>query len=319
MAGLNDLVTRVATRLQTAPLVAVGVAGVIVGSATMVIAGPRGGSSAVPSSPLPLFACPDGKTQVGDVQPGEQVLLTARTEDATWLQVHFPAGGGLDRAWAQAAAFSIEGTFTALPVAACEQLAERVQGPAASLTTAVRNSPSPAPTRRPTAQPSAVASEAPSPTPSPTPTPGPTPKPGVTPPPAPTPTPTPSPTPDTVGPVMSAIGANPTTIYDYTSGPCYAKSTTIKVTAADVSGVQSVTLWYDPPGAAGWSAKSMSLSLGTSVNGTWQTTLTAVSGWTAGPIYYYTVGVDTRQNATQYPPAGPTGYPAVTILLGGPC
>ena len=65
-ALLGTWVSRIGSALQTAPLVAIGVIGVIVGTVGSLTLGGRatGGST---SSPLPLFVCPDGATQIGEV------------------------------------------------------------------------------------------------------------------------------------------------------------------------------------------------------------------------------------------------------------
>jgi hypothetical protein len=99
----------------------------------------------------------------------------------------------------------------------------------------------------------------------------------------------------------------------YNSDPFTPRSVTISVTAADPAGVSTVTLWYDPPGAVGWQTKAMTRISGTSLSGTWRTSVTAECNWPTGSLSYYTVGVDTFQNSRQYPLPGIIGYPALQV------
>lgn len=304
------------------PLVTIGIAGVVVGSGASLVLGSRGGAAAngQPTAILPLFACPDGKTQVGDVQPGEQVLVTGRTDDGAWLQLHFPSGGALDRAWAQTAAFQLDGAFTSLPTASCSPAQNNVFGPAASLTLTAKNSPSPAPTRRPTPAPLPTAQPTPEPTPEPTPRPNATPTPRPTPKPTPTPTPAPTPTPgDTTPPVVLQLLADPTTIGDGGAPvACNTKEATISALVTDAVGVFSVTVWYDPPGTQGSTALPMTRVSGTTTNGTWTAKLSTIgTSWPTGTLTYFVRAFDAAGNTTRYP-AG-TGTSSITLVVGNPC
>jgi hypothetical protein len=158
-----------------------------------------------------------------------------------------------------------------------------------------------APTPTATPRPTATAKGPPKGTPTAGPTKGATPNP--------TATPGPTPTPDFTAPTLSSLGANPTAIF-YSSS-CLPKTTTISVTASDVSGVNPPTLWYDPPGATySWLSKQMTLFSGTIFNGVWRTTVTGGTGWTSGNMPFYATDYDTNGNLRIYPT---TNYPSVTV------
>jgi hypothetical protein len=297
-------------------LIGIAVGGVVVGTVGSLTLGGRAAALQDQGDPLPLFACPDAATVIGQIQPGEQVLVTGRSDDGTWLEVHFP-DGKQGRAWGEWAAFTLDADPGALPVSGCGPAHSAPSAPAASLTVTANYSPSPGPTRgQPSPGPSLAASPEPSLTPTPSPTPSPTPHPTATakgsptkgPSPAPTPTPTPTltptptptpaptPTNDTTPPSLSNLTANPSTI---SYAPDCPDTTTITV-STDPSGVQSITLWYDPPGGTlGWTSKAMTFWIGNASSATWRTTLSTVwPGWDQGQTPFYVVasdGVNTSQ------------------------
>jgi len=130
--------------------------------------------------------------------------------------------------------------------------------------------------------------------------------PGATPGPTPTPTPLPTlpppptPLPDITGPTLSGLSRSQDIIHN--EGPCLPTSVVISVTAADVSGVQSVNLRYRPPGEEGpYSSIPMTRTSGTSANGVWEATIQANYTWVAGELYYYVQGTDSMGNFRQYP------------------
>lgn len=168
---MSGALTRAGTLLQGVSLVPIAIAGVIAGSVGSLLIGTGGRAAQPPAGPLPLFACADGQTKVGEVQPGQAVLVTGRTADGTWVEVHFPVPGQ-DRAWAQRGALVLDGEPASLPAASCETSPDLPAGPIASLSIARLYSPSPAPSRRPTPSPSPtpVPTVAPAPTPTPRPT-----------------------------------------------------------------------------------------------------------------------------------------------------
>jgi hypothetical protein len=320
-------------------VVGLAVGGLVIGTIGSLTLGGRADPGAVVSDPLPLFACPDGQTVIGQVQPGEQVLVTARSADGSWLQVHFPDGLQA-RAWGERAAFTLDTDPGSLPVADCTPASAAPGGPGASLTITANYSPSPPPTRvpipptvapteaplitaPPTATPRPTPTQRPTATPRGTPKGTPVPTKGATPPPtaAPSPTPTPTQAPDTTPPSLSGLDWGPNTITSSPATGCAVPddTTTIYVTAADPSGVQSVTLWYDPPGATlGWTAKNMPLLSGNSTNGVYRTTVTTNNNWAFGQfanperMYFYVVAVDTKANSRQLPTSN---YPYVNVVV----
>ena len=152
--------------------------------------------------------------------------------------------------------------------------------------------PTPAPTATPTATLRPTAK----------PTPKPTPKPSPTPTPSPTPSPTPTPTPDSTAPMLSNLTTTgfPFNGQYFIYGPsatCMPHSATISVTATDAGGVESVTLFYWPGGAA-----VSSTPMAPAGSNVWQATITAQDSWTAGPnglINYWVRAVDPSGNEAQ--------------------
>ena len=343
-AGTSLWLGKLSSMLGSGPtIVGLAVGGLVIGTIGSLTLGGRANQPAIASDPLPLFACPNGETMIGEVQPGEQVLVTARNVDGSWLQVHFPDGLQA-RAWGERAAFTLDADPASLPVADCTSASGEPGGPGASLTITANYSPSPPPTRLPI-PPTIAPTEAPLITAAPTPTPAtpaptrtlrptatpkgtpkgtPVPTKGSTPPPTagptPTPTPTPTPVPDTTPPSMSGLDWGPNTITSSPATGCAVPddTVTIYVSAADPSGVQSVTLWYDPPGPIGWTAKNMPLLSGSSTNGTYRTTVTSNNNWAFGQfanperMYFYTVAVDTKANSGQLPTSN---YPFINVVV----
>jgi len=320
---------RLGGSLSSTPAVAgIVVVGLVAGWLGAMSAGALDGGADGPSEVLPLFACPDGQSQVGEVQPGEQVLVTARSQDGAWLAVHFP-DGALGRAWAERAAFTLESDAGSLPVAGCDAATAPSFPVAGSTFTITANfSPSPPPTHRPTATPEPTASPtaaptatprtspAPAPTSGPMPTVSPGPSPSPTPPPTPTPTapptPTAAPTPDTTGPVLTNLVQSVDLIYVF-GGSCVPEWVTISVDAADPGTVFSATVWYSPPNGS-WFSKPMGLVAGSSLDGTWAATIYTDMGWLAGDMQYYVVARDYPRNSSKLPGSG---YPHVSVTYCG--
>jgi hypothetical protein len=133
-------------------LVGIVAGGLVVGSIGGLTLGGRAAVLEAPPEPLPLFACPDGQRGIGSVEPGEEVLVTARSGDGNWLEIHYP-DGAQDRAWGERAAFTLDADPGSLPIAGCAAQSEPPLRPGSSLTIAAAFSPSPAPTHRPTPTP----------------------------------------------------------------------------------------------------------------------------------------------------------------------
>ena len=73
-SALATVLGKVGTTLTTSPaLVGVTVGGLVVGTVGSLTLGGRAALLDAPQ-PLPLFACPDGQTLIGSIQPGEEVL-----------------------------------------------------------------------------------------------------------------------------------------------------------------------------------------------------------------------------------------------------
>ena len=287
-----------------------------------VLSGALGGAALIATGVIPippetvtlptiqLLACPGDGPVLAEVSDGERLLVTGRSADGQWLEVYI-GQPGIDRAWTEAPALSLESSGNDLPVADC---AAPTPGPL----------PSPAPsTEAPTAAPTLGPSTTAVPTASPTPTPAvtvaataaptqkPTPKPTKTPKPAPTKTPTPPPTPtptpfvDNAPPQLSNLtttgfnGGNGQYYIYYQNATCTPHSATITVTATDNVGVETVDLYYWP-GGENVQSKPMTHQSGSS----WTATIVTQDSWdlSSGPgddtglINYWVVAYDASNN-----------------------
>ncbi len=223
--------------------------GALVATGTVEFGGTPAGGAAA-GAVLELIPCPDQGPVIGTIPKGQEVLVTGRSADGGWLQLYWPAPG-IERAWTQAGPLQLQGDPASLPIEECEA--------------------PPTPTPRPTVEP----------TPSPTPTPTP----------SPTPSPTPTAPPKPTKPKLSGLEASRTTI-SYDTGdycPTAPTSVAISVRATDPEGIDRVTLYYKPPGAARYLTKPMTAS-----GGRYVATLDtgADSLRTAGTLTYYVVARD---------------------------
>lgn len=262
---------------------AVLVAGLVVGGlggAVVAGAGRQGGATAASGS-VSVYPCPDQGPAVATVAGGQQLLVTGRLADDTWLRIHLPVPGRTE-GWVEAGLVTVDGSLDSLPVSGCGPVvavAPPAVAPVESMT-AVLNLP---PSQPPTA--------------------------------APTPAPTPTPTPNS-GPTLASLTASPGTIsYDQGSYcPTAARTTTISVSASDSSGVATVTLFWRAPGAGAFARLAMAQAGGSSTAGTWSASLDTVTNsiTLAGTLQYYVVSADTG-GATSRLPASGAGSIAVAV------
>lgn len=239
-----------------------------------------------------LLACPGGGPELARVPAGQQLLITARSEDGAWLEVYI-GEPGVEFAWAPAPAFRAASALDALPVSACDtsQTFLPTLGPPEPTVTPTGVPATVLPTLAPTLGPGATASPTPRPTPTPkvtqTPNPTPTKKPPTAPPTLPPTAPPITAPPDTTDPVLSGLTANPTCV-----GPDIAASR-ISVQATDNVAVLSVSLGISPPGA---SAFVVSMTHGS--GNTWFYDVFNNGAWGEGHINYTVTAQDFGGNTS---------------------
>jgi len=269
------------TLLQPQVLVAGLLTGVI-GGTVGVATGAIEVADPVPHNQV-LYACPDGGRVVTSVQPDAKVLVVARSADGAWLELYVGTPG-VEFAWAPVSALQLTSAPDSLPIDACAP--EASAGP--------RPTGLQPPTEFPSSeQPTASAAPSIAPTTSPTPTST------ATPAPSPTSTLAPTPTPLT-GPVLSNLnvtygedaGGGLWRIYYGCSSGEYYDSFGFTVEAADEDGVASVTVHWDPVGAAE-SSSPMEEDFDTLV---WVGFISPEPGWSPGPIHVWFTATDTSDN-----------------------
>jgi hypothetical protein len=257
------------------------------------IAGALGGgfiaASGAPSQPatatgqLAVYPCPDSGAPLVMVQAGQKLLATGRTEDATWLRIHFPEPGRTE-AWVQASPLQVKGAIADLPVAEC---APELEVPSPALAAA----------------PSLTATQDNPPTP------------------APTPPPTPSPTAN-ARPTLTGLTASTGKISYDTGNYCPNATTrvTFRVKASDDDGLVSVTLYWRKPGASGFSQLAMRRVAGSADKGTWEASLdTKANAITAaGNLSYYAIGTDTSGASRRIPNRGSDAITVAVCRNTGP-
>ena len=264
-----------------------------------------------------LLACPGGGPELARVPAGQQLLITARSEDGTWLEV-FIGEPGVAFAWAPAPALRAASALDALPVSECDTsmtFLPTLGPPEPTLPTDIPVTAVPATVAPSTFEPTLEPGATPTPTPRPTPTPKVTPKPSKTPtpstlPPPPTaevtPEPTPEPTPDNNPPTVSNItttgyfdaGNNWYSIFRPSTnfavcGPLPISATiTATITTSDVGdSVTEAVLYYQPLGGAIYSFGMTNVS-----GNTWQRDIATQDAWNEGQIVYWIRALDARGN-----------------------
>lgn len=296
MTGVVSVVSRALAALG-GPLTAglVVVVGIVVGTAGVVVTRPQTPVGASAGS-VAVYPCPRQGPPIAMLQAGQQLLVTGRLADGGWLRIHLPEPGRTE-GWVEAAPLTVDGSVDALPVVACSPEAGAPSpaiAPAESFTAIVNATPSPG-------------------IPQPTPTPTPLPTASLA--------PTPSPTAN-VGPTLTGLAASARTIsYDQGSYcPTAVKSATISVTAADPTGVASVTLYWRKPGSSAYAQTAMALASGSATNGVWRVTLSTASAGitTAGSLAYYVVAADAAGAKTRAPSSGSKTLSVAVCANTGP-
>ncbi len=263
--------------------------GLVVGGlgGAVIASGGSSGQPATTSGELAVYPCPDQGPALLTITGGQKLLATGRTEDGTWLRIHYPLPGRTE-AWVQASPLSVKGEVVSLPIATCAAVVAAGPPdvpPAVPLTAILNLSPSPAPT------------------------------------PEPTPTPTPSPTPN-AKPSLSALTVSTKKISYDTDAYCpnAVKKVTFKVKATDASGLETVTLLWREPGAAKFVQAAMSLAAGTATSGTWQVTLDTKADeiTKAGKLAFYAVATDTAGATKRIPTSGSNSITVAVCANTGP-
>jgi hypothetical protein len=248
-----------------------GLAGVVATSA-LIAAGlvPLGDVPAPSDGALALVRCPGNGPVVAVAQPGERMLVTARSADGAWFRIFVPgpvAGDG----WVRAGSIELLADGSGLPVGNCGDVAAA---------TAIPETPAPSPTPAPTPTTTPQSRIA---TPSPT-TVAPTPSAAATP---------------NAGPVFSAQPAASRATIAFRplgTGDC-ATAASITAAASDSDGVAQVQLWVKKPGAASFARLSHDF---VRAGARWSNTIDATKdGLTvAGTLLFYAVAIDANGAST---------------------
>ena len=287
--GLSGLVTTHAVQVVAGALS--GVLAMSAAIATGVV--PTGPSTDGPQT-LALVACPGSGSIVAVARPGDEMLVTGRSADGSWWRVYVPGPAAKKDGWVPASSLELLADGSALPIAACIQVAGAtgVPGPSptgvlatVSPTGVATPSAAPSPTTKATAKP--IAAPTPTTEGAPSPTTGPTAKPPPTLPPTPTPN---------VGPVFASgpTSSVPTMFADASGeGDCWGlpRRTTIKVEVADPNGVSAVQLWVKKPGATAFAQLTHNFFDHTSY---WSTYIDAYYDhiYAGGTMSFYAVAID---------------------------
>lgn len=274
------------------PLAAGGLSGVLAMSALIA-------SSVVAVHPSPppvptnlvVSSCLGDGPAIGVAKPGDQLWVTGKSADGTYLRVHVP--GPIGEGWVLAENVTLLAT-DAIPVAACVQVAQATGTPGPTAVPA---------TATPTAGPAATAKPTATPTPKPTARPtvaAPTQPPRPTARPTATPTASPSPTPN-LGPVftinpprksLTTVGSNP-----LGTGTCiYPQIVQITTAAEDPDGVASIQLWVQRPGSRTYARLSHDFTK----KDIWYNTISTANDKvvTVGTLFYRAVAIDTKGVST---------------------
>ena len=245
-----------------------------------------GGGSSQPASAtgsLAVYPCPGTGAPLTMIQAGQKLLATGRTEDASWLRIHFPEPGRTE-AWVEAGPLEVQGSIAGLPVAECAPEAAAAPpslGPAPTLTAVGDNPPSAPPTTEPT----------------------------------------PTDAPDKA-PSLTALTVSTGKI-SYDTGdycPNAVKQAVFTVKATDDVGIEKVTLYWREPGAGSFAQSAMTRTAGNATKGTWSVTLgTAADGITkAGKLSFYAVGMDSSGATKRIPVKGSDSITVAVCVNEGP-
>ena len=286
MSAVGGAIARAVSALGGPQVAAVVVvAGLVVGGVggSLVALGGSSNAPASSSGQLPVYPCPNQGPALVSVAGGQQLLVTGRLADGSWLRVHLPTPGR-DEGWIQASPVTVKGSIDSLPVATCAPVvavAAPAVEPFPSLTAIVNATPSPGPT--PTSGPTAAPNARPS---------------------------------------LAALTASTSRI-SYDTGsycPTAVKKVTFTVRASDASGLAGVTLYWREPGASTYTQSPMTRASGTATSGTWQVTLdTTANGITrAGTLAFYAVGTDTTGATGKTPASGASSLAVAVCANTGP-
>lgn len=286
MSAIGSALARAIAALggpQTAVIVVV--AGVVVGGVggAAIAVSQRSSTGGTTEASVSIYPCPNQGPAITTASSGQQLLVTGRLADDSWVRIHLPEPGRTE-GWVETGPLTITGSIDSLPVATC--------APEAAV---------PAPAVLPVPSLTAVVNATPSP--------------------APTPVPTPSPTANTP-PTLAGLAASPKTIsYDQGSYcPSAAHSTVISVKAGDAAGITGVALWWKVPGAAAFTSTPMTMSSGSATSGTWQATLDTVANsiTKAGTLAFYAIATDIGGATAKLPAKGSTGLTVAVCANRGP-
>jgi hypothetical protein len=248
-----------------------------------------GGHTGTSGGTVGVYPCPNQGPALVTVAGGQQLLVTGRLADGSWLRIHLPSPGRSE-GWIQATPLTVKGSIDSLPVVTCA--AEAVVPPPdvvplESLTAVVNATPTP----EPTAPPSSAPTSGPTPTP---------------------------------GPHVSIASLTPSTrtvSYDQAAYcPTAPKKVTISVKAADSAGVTGVTLSWRGPSGGSFTQTPMTRTGGTAKSGTWQVTLdTTANGLTsAGSLAFYAVATDGAGTTARVPTSGASSITVAICANTGP-
>jgi len=276
---------------QVATVIVVGgIAVGAIGGGAMASGVLGGGKSGAAGGQLAVYPCPNQGPALARVDSGQQLLVTGRLADGSWLRIHLPTPGRTE-GWVQSTPLTVNGSIDTLPVVTCAPVTAVASPdvvPQESLTAIVNATPTPEP------PPSASAV-----------------------PPSSGPTPTPSAHPSVAGLVASTR----TVSYDQGSYcPTAVKTVTFSVRASGASGIASVTLFWRAPGASAFAQAAMSRTGGTATSGTWQASLdTTANGLTkAGALAFYAIAKDATGVTSRIPPSGAGSVTVAVCANTGP-
>jgi hypothetical protein len=293
LTALGSLAGKAGGPLMLVPIAA----GLVIGS-ILVYPAIRGAlpEGTVPAGGVAVYGCPGVGQPLAHINRGERVLLTGRTEDGSWYEVHY-AGPEPARVWVEAPPFRIEGEPMSLPVVRCRLDMLARSFPAGATLTPIGAPPSPSPSASVPAsvEPSASASAPPATQPPTTPSPR-TPPPDTEPPRTAPPSVGPSDPPgDETGPEITDLRAQPRLIQVPGGGLRCDDTATVQVSVTDSSGVATVDLEWDPPGPAPVTGSRMTPAGG----GQYQGQITATETWTEGDPPYTVVASDRVGNSNR--------------------
>ena len=129
-------------------VVAVLVAGVVAGGLGGYAITNSQRASSPTANAVAVFPCPNQGPALLTVAGGQQLLVTGRLADASWLRIHLPEPGRTE-GWVKAGPLTVNGSVDSLPVVSCEAVAgppSPAIAPYESMTAVVNATPSPGPT-----------------------------------------------------------------------------------------------------------------------------------------------------------------------------